>query len=87
METRIDGIGVLDVQMQVTGGIVDDVVIFSDALFPEVIDAAMLAMKGASYGRQGLRAALQGLSNQFEDEPRSKLLSALTNWLCENVDD
>eukprot|EP00971_Amphidinium_carterae_P181967 3611032-Amphidinium_carterae.1 len=82
LETRIDGLGVLDVRMQVVGGRVEDVIIYSDALFPDVIDHAMLALKGQSYGRQGLRQALEGLRGNFEaEEPKLKLLLGLTDWL------
>jgi len=88
LETRIDGVGVLDVRMQVIGGRVEDAIIYSDALFPDVIDKAVVAMKGISYGRKSLKQALEGLRGDFEaDELKMKLLVALTEWLCENVDD
>lgn len=46
LETRIDGVAVLDVQLQVVGGRVTEAVIFSDALYPDVIDKAMSALTG-----------------------------------------
>lgn len=87
LETRIDGVGVFDVRLQVVNGKVKEAVIFSDALFPEVISKAMVALTNAEYGRRGLRAALEPLSNSFEDEGPRMLLAAFIEWLAENVDD
>jgi len=87
LETRIDGVGVFDVRLEVVNGKVKEAVIFSDALFPEVITQAMSALTDAEYGRRGLRAALAPLSERFEDEGPRLLVSSFTNWLVENVDD
>lgn len=87
LETRIDGVGVFDVRLEVVNGKVKEAVIFSDALFPEVITQAMHALTDADYGRRGLRTALAPLSERFEDEGPRLLLSSFTDWLVENVDD
>jgi len=87
LDTRIDGIGVLDVHLEVVGGKIQEAVIFSDALFPEVISQAMMALKDAKYGRHGIRAALDGLRPEFEEEGPKVLLQALTDWLSAEVDD
>lgn len=87
LETRIDGIAVFDVRMQVVNAIIQEAVIYSDALYPDVIDMAMSSLGGAVYGRTGIRNALQALQPRFtEDGPRN-LLDALCEWLCTNVDD
>lgn len=75
LETRIDGVGVFDVQMKVVAGKIEDISIFSDALFPQVIQQAMDSLKGVEYGRRGMRAALNSLQLQF-NEGGSALLCA-----------
>eukprot|EP00913_Durusdinium_trenchii_P025660 g24084.t1 len=49
-ETRIDGVGVFDVHLKVVHGVIEDATIFSDALFPDVISAAMTSLCGVEYG-------------------------------------
>jgi len=88
LETRIDGIAVFDVQMQVIGGKINEVTIFSDALFPDVISQAMVALTGADYGRKSIGEALASLRPQFaHEEGPSKTLEALAEWMVASVDD
>ncbi|CAE8603839.1 unnamed protein product [Polarella glacialis] len=67
LDTRIDGVAVFDVMMKVHGGKIEEATIFSDALFPDVIDEAMKALKGAEYGRSGIADALGRLRPTFEE--------------------
>merc|ERR1712137_893225 len=67
LETRIDGVAVFDVRMQVVNGRIQEAVIFSDALYPDVIDKAMIALSGVEYGRHGIRKALEALRSEFPD--------------------
>lgn len=87
LETRIDGVGIFDVRMEVVKGWVTEAVIFSDALYPEVIDHAMKALVGVEYGRAGLGGALRSLRPNFVDEGPLNCLNALEGWLTANVDD
>jgi len=88
LDTRIDGVAVFDVMMKVTGGKIEEATIFSDALFPEVIDEAMTALKGAEYGRGGISEALGRLRPIFEaNEGPSRTLQALTEWMVASVED
>lgn len=87
LETRIDGLGIFDVQMEVVNGKVSEAAIFSDALYPDVIDEVKRALPGAAYGREGLRAALEPLKPRFAEEGPQRLLQALSDWLVANVDD
>eukprot|EP00440_Ansanella_granifera_P045234 gb/GFBE01049017.1/.p1 GENE.gb/GFBE01049017.1/~~gb/GFBE01049017.1/.p1 ORF type:complete len:387 (+),score=85.73 gb/GFBE01049017.1/:1-1161(+) len=88
LETRIDGIAIFDVQMKVIGGKIEEVTIFSDALFPDVISKAMEALTGAEYGREGIRHALAALHPHFEaNEGPLRTLEALQEWMVASVDD
>lgn len=86
LETRIDGVAIFDVQMQVVGGKIEDIVVFSDALFPNVINEVMSALRGVEYGRRGIRQALEALRPMFHDEGPTKLLEAFHGWILSNVD-
>lgn len=87
LDTRIDGIGVFDVRMEVVAGRVEEAVIFSDALYPEVIDKSMAALTGVEYGRRGIHAALSAIASEVGEGGPRQTLEALTNWLVSNVDD
>jgi len=87
LDTRIDGIGVFDVHMEVVAGRVKEVVIFSDALYPEVIDKSMAALTGVEYGRRGMQAALGAIVSEVGEGGPRQSLEAMTNWLVSNVDD
>lgn len=87
LETRIDGVGVFDVHMEVVGGKVTEAIIFSDALYPDLIDAAREVLVGVNYGRAGIQSALISLSQAFSQEGPQMCLRALTEWLVANVDD
>merc|ERR1711862_104706 len=58
LDTRIDGVAVFDVFLQVEAAKITEAVIFSDALYPAVIDKAMLALRGIDYGRNSVHSAL-----------------------------
>lgn len=87
LETRVDGVGIFDVRLQVVEGRVSEAVIFSDALFPDVIDRAMAVLTGVDYRRAGLKGALDSLQPEFTDAGPRLLLDTLAAWLVENVDD
>jgi len=87
LETRVEGVALLDVQLQVVNGKVQQATIYSDALYPDVIDQAMSALTGVDYGRASMRAALEGLRPSFEEEGPQRLVDVLVNWLPANVDD
>jgi len=87
LDTRIDGVGVFDVQMQVVDGRIKEAVVFSDALYPDVIDKVMAALAGVQYGRQGLQTALAAVRNDVEGEGPQACLEAFTDWLLTNIDD
>lgn len=87
LETRVEGVALLDVQLQVAAGKIEEVAIFSDALYPDVIDRAMEALTGVEYGRASIRTALEGLRPHFEEEGPRKLVETLVDWLPANVDD
>lgn len=87
LDTRIDGVGVFDVQMKVAAGRIEEAVIFSDALFPDVIDKAMTALTGIEYGRHSIQTALSSAGGEVEGEGPQQCFKALSDWLVANLDD
>jgi len=87
LDTRIDGVGVFDVRMDVVSGKIVETVVFSDALYPAVIDEIMLTLKNVEYGRGGIDAALKTLAPKFTEDGPAMLLKSFNDWLCANVDD
>eukprot|EP00747_Dinoflagellata_sp_TGD_P086182 gnl/TRDRNA2_/TRDRNA2_163185_c0_seq4.p1 gnl/TRDRNA2_/TRDRNA2_163185_c0~~gnl/TRDRNA2_/TRDRNA2_163185_c0_seq4.p1 ORF type:complete len:214 (+),score=48.70 gnl/TRDRNA2_/TRDRNA2_163185_c0_seq4:104-745(+) len=88
LDTRIDGVGVFDVRMEVLGGVITEAVIFSDALYPDVIDQLTKALEGADYGRAGIGSALEPVRGYTEEGSGPRLLvEEFTTWLVANLDD
>mmetsp|Transcript_108205 Transcript_108205/g.187298 ORF Transcript_108205/g.187298 Transcript_108205/m.187298 type:complete len:390 (+) Transcript_108205:58-1227(+) len=87
LETRIEGVGIFDVRLQVVAGCITEATIFSDVLYPDVIDKAMQALTGVDYGRLGVRTALEGLRPHVDEGGPTACLDALLEWIVANVDD
>merc|ERR1719491_118612 len=87
LDTRVDGVGVFDVRMQVVDGRIKQAVIYSDALYPDVIDKAMAAMTGTEYGRRSLQTALGTARGEIEGDGPLACHDALADWLVANLDD
>lgn len=87
LDTRVDGVGVFDVRMQVVDGRIKEAVIYSDALYPDVIDKAMAALTGSEYGRRRLQTALGKARAEIEGDGPLACHDALADWLVANLDD
>eukprot|EP00397_Hematodinium_sp_SG-2012_P027414 GEMP01028805.1.p1 GENE.GEMP01028805.1~~GEMP01028805.1.p1 ORF type:complete len:362 (+),score=74.84 GEMP01028805.1:104-1189(+) len=64
METRIEGVGQFDVHCQVSDAKIAKVVIFNDALMPDVIDQMTDALRGVAYTPQAVNQALEPLKTE-----------------------
>ena len=62
IETRFDW-GIIDLHLDVTQAQISEVIIFSDALNVELIDALKAALTGAKYSQDGITARLDTLAN------------------------
>merc|ERR1719231_1038884 len=87
LDTRIDGIGVFDVHMQVVAGKIEEVKIFSDALYPDVVDRMTAGLRGVEYGRGSIVAVLTKIKTEFEEPPKQAVIDAFSEWLSSNLDD
>merc|ERR1740129_123635 len=85
-ETRIDGQGMFTVHLDISSGRIKDVVVFSDSIYPEVVDRITSALKQrVRYTREDIQRAF--LSNRHGLEgPGLRQLDEFTDWLLANVE-
>lgn len=81
LETRIDGIGCFDVHLQVNNGHVTKVKIFSDILYPELVEVMESALVNSEYHRGEIVHALQQLALLETSPERKTIIYAFTEWI------
>lgn len=86
-ETRIDGVGVFDVNLKVVQGRIEEVTIFSDALFPDVISESMNVLKGVEYGKSSVSAVLAMLRMEFDEPGPLKTLDSLSQFMVSSIEE
>lgn len=79
LETRIDQIGCFDIHYQVNHGKIYKVVIFSDCLYPDLIQQIQTKLTDTEYDPIVIRKTL--LSTHSEDE----ILKSFTNWFVTEI--
>ncbi len=81
LETRLDGIGCFDVHMQVNNGKVTKVKIFSDILYPDLVEALESSLLNVEYRKDVLRESLRCLVEEQPTLERKQAVEALAHWL------
>lgn len=79
VETRFDW-GIMDVYIDSKDGIIADVEIFSDCLFPSLVEELRSALKGARYNEEGIRRACTSAGSKLP-EPCNQYCLDFENWL------
>lgn len=82
-ETRFDW-GIMDVNIQVTNGVVSNCVIFSDSLYPAFIELLQSTLEGAPYDIGGVSAALEKAGQALE-EPLANHLKDFRVWFIKQL--
>lgn len=83
METRFDW-GIMDVNVQVEKGLITECTIFSDSLYPALIETLQDALRGAPYDYNGVSAALEK-AGQGLAEPMASQLKEFQAWLLKQL--
>ncbi len=83
IETRFDW-GLIDLHMDVKQAVIEEVVIFSDALNVELIDDLKEALTGVKYNKENIQAKLNGL-NQAQPE-LAEQISDFKQWLIAEME-
>jgi len=85
--------GTMDIHLNVNDGVVKQVKIFSDSLYPALVDEVRHALTGATYDMRGVTAALvqakqnilvgsrDDLANENERQAIGKHIDELRDWL------
>lgn len=81
IETRIDGIGCFEIHYQVNGGKISKIKIFSDILFPDLIDAIESKLCNIEYSISNIRAALDELIQAENHDDKRIVLNEFKQWL------
>lgn len=82
LETRFDW-GTIDLHLESKGGKIEQVRIYSDSLYPEMVDALMAELPGHRYDPLEVRDAVVGVADLFEE--RRSELEELGSWLADSL--
>ncbi len=82
METRFDW-GNMDVHIDARRGRIEKAKIYSDSLFPEMVDALMAELPGHRYDPEEVKEAVTGVADLFPEQRRE--LEEFGSWLAESL--
>lgn len=84
LETRFDW-GIMDVHFQSSGGKITAVKIFSDTLYPQLVDECQKALTGAPYSSSGILTALEKAKKALAGTNAEPLVNEFGQWLANNI--
>jgi len=84
LETRFDW-GIMDVYINSTNGLVSGAKIYSDTLFPTMIEDLMIALQGVRYNGESINFALQGVAAKYTSTDCEKYVKQFSVWLVCNI--
>lgn len=77
-------LGFFDFQFQVEDGVIKELKIFTDCLYPQLIEDLTASLRGQAYRGETLRQALHKSREKFPD--LSAGLTELEQWLCRQIE-
>ena len=77
-------LGFFDFQFQVEEGLIQDLQIFTDCLFPTLIDDLTQGLRGKAYQVQTIRELTRSLTQKYADI--SDGILELESWLCSQIE-
>ncbi|WP_413942941.1 lipoate--protein ligase [Bdellovibrio sp. HCB-162] len=77
-------LGFFDFQFQVEDGVIKELKIFTDCLYPQLIEDLTMSMRGQAYRGETIRQALAKAREKFAD--LSAGLTELEQWLCRQIE-
>jgi len=85
LETRFDW-GIMDVHINSDDGLINGVKIYSDSLFPNMIEEISAALQGLKYDGKDISSAMEKLAlNKFKDTDCEKYIYQFNTWLIANI--
>eukprot|EP01132_Coremiostelium_polycephalum_P003654 gene3654-4552_t len=83
-EIRFDW-GIIDIYMDCKSGVIENVQIFSDSLFPAMIASVTDSLKGAKYSSEGISKALDSVKETFKSTECESQVEQLKQWLITKI--
>lgn len=77
-------LGLFDFHFKVVDGVIKDLKIFSDCLYPQLIDSLSENLRGQNYHGDSVKTAVNKIREQFPDIEAG--LNELEQWLCRNIE-
>ncbi|MBV2168481.1 MAG: lipoate--protein ligase [Bdellovibrio sp.] len=77
-------LGFFDFQFQVEEGLIKDLKIFTDCLYPQVIDDMTHQLRGKTYRSETVKSVFSSLREKYSDIAVG--LSELEEWLCRQIE-
>lgn len=77
-------LGFFDFHFLVEDGIIKDLKIFTDSLYPQMIEELTTALRGQAYRSENIHTTLSALSHKHPE--LSVGLKELENWLCQQIE-
>nr|WP_295899946.1 lipoate--protein ligase [uncultured Bdellovibrio sp.] len=77
-------LGFFDFQFQVEDGVIKELKIFTDCLYPQLIEDLTMSLRGQAYRGETIRQALAKAREKFAD--LSAGLTELEQWLCRQIE-
>ncbi|MEK2645977.1 lipoate--protein ligase [Bdellovibrio sp. BCCA] len=77
-------LGFFDFQFQVEDGVIKELKIFTDCLYPQLIEDLTASLRGQAYRGETIRQALAKAREKFAD--LSAGLTELEQWLCRQIE-
>ena len=88
LETRFDW-GIIDLYMQSEDGKITGVQLYSDTLYPQLVDEVKFCLTGVTYDKQGINQAVERtkeiMINRQEPPETVKYLDEFKKWLVESI--
>lgn len=77
-------LGFFDFHFLVEDAIIKDLKVFTDCLYPQLIDELIQDLRGQSYRGETIRSVLENLKQKYTEI--SQGLSELEQWLCKHIE-
>ena len=85
VETRFEGVGIFELHYEVEKGMISNVKIFSDILYPELVDELQSCLLNCPYDAEHITRVLSGLEATQPTEIRKTIVKQFTEWFLYEV--
>jgi len=84
MERRFEW-GIMDVNINSNSGLIKDIEIFSDSLYPDLISTLKNCLLGVQYNKDGISKGCDEAFKQLEGDPAQTLVNPFKDWITSMI--